>query len=457
MKAYDARLRKVQVLAFISTGLYRLNLFLGMCAVTWASTAIFGGGLVTQLSAEDFYSVSTLLMLEVLRLSAAAFFGNLKLFYRSSSVIKYHDKDKHLFLSIARVLYQTVLLMVLAVSIFLPFKCLPSLPRLQRPLDGRDFDGLSHSLRVFYILVLLNASIAVVGLLCSKIFVPFFAKSSSFSLRCYYDHIVERRSNNNANDCDFLTFAFKAQADAYRGNLPASVVDEHYHDMIVYLYAHSGGFDAACMAMDSIDPCEQKAAANIVGLWAQLKGVDQSLFLQSDLLTKLANALYRQNTEMAAALSFENLAKHDAVEALQVENERGERLMLILSKCIRKAVKMKADKEWPFVKLLIQLLGSEAGCTEAAATDLVNSLRRVLTGNGFKERTLALVKEALSKLESVDSSSGWRDRHISDDFSVGSGYQSGRDEYLDFGNVESVGSPTPPNVRSSRTSSESVL
>lgn len=410
VEKFEKRLLTVKRLALLSTCLYSLNWFLGICALTWISI----GGFLTQLHEHDFYRVSGLLLLEALRRAAATFFGNLftrKIIHRSTlhRDLKYHDREKNRILEGARIVDLIFQLLVLALSLYLPWHHLPSLPAKK---SSARFDGLLHSLWVFYVLILLNAIIAAVGVLHSKALVPWF--TTSFSLCRYYDHVVWRGMHKGllySTDFDFFAFAFKALADEYRRYQRAPVVYSLHRDLIIYLYSHKRGYDAARIAMDSSDLCEQEAAANIVGLWAaEIEGAGSSLLLQSRLLTKLADTLDHQETGRAATSSFESIAKSNAEGLLEVENEKGEKLMGILRKCIGKAVKAKKeDKALVFIKVLIQLLGSEAGREEAvgregeaeavkAGRKLVEDLEKVFKGEGCKKRTVGVAGRALKMM-----------------------------------------------------------
>lgn len=360
VETYEAKLHRVKRMAVITATIHSFGKFLGYCALTWASVVILGG-YVPNLNKHDFFAVTVLVLVEAFRVAVSTFFANIvtrNLVYRTNNPTKlrYDDSDRQRIIAIARVAGPA------GQAIAFTFTIIISVQRFPHPSgkeNSSSFDGLRHSLRIFYSLVVLHGIVSVFGALHSIILVPLCV--TSYSLRTYYDRVVWRGMCNGllqACDFDFLKFAFEVQAHEYRRNMRAPVVRALYEDLLKYLFWHSKGFAVALIALDSSDSFEQEAAANIVGLWTKLDTEGCRIRLQVRLLSKLADMVDNQDTGRAAVVSFEHLARIDPEGVLQVRSQSGNKSMVeILVKRIEEVVSAgKYDKTIVYAKALIPLL-----------------------------------------------------------------------------------------------------
>lgn len=411
LEEYDAKLKRVKLVALITSALYSSSWFLGFCALTWATVVVLGG-FVPELSKRDFYSVSFLLLLEAIRLAASTFFGNIvtrSLTSQSTDPTKfrYDDSVRQIIVAVFRIVDLAFQLTVIAISVLVPLQRWRNFIGEHAEDKGKPFDGLRHSLRIFYFVVLLNATVATIAVIHSTTIASFFV--TSYSLRRYYDKVVWRDMYIGllrAHDFDFVKFAFKTQSDEYRRRMRPPLVGAQYKDLIAYLFAHPKGFEAAHSALSSDDIYEQEAAANIVGLWAQLDRERRVLRLQRRLLSKLADVVDNQETGRAATLSFEQLAKVDREGVLKVRNESGSYLVDILVDRIDEVVSSrKYDRSLMYVKALLPLLPPRGGSEKSPIKPrrrkaLEGALWAVFRSNsrGCLKRTKAVAGYALRRL-----------------------------------------------------------
>lgn len=249
-----------------------------------------------SLQVADFSVVTILLLLETARLASAIFFSRLvtkPLIKLSQDPPQLKDKDNQAQVALLlRVLSQIAQLIFLLPSIVLPAYRLPAL--LAQYNGSSSGPNLVPCIQVFYIIVLANASVALLAVLCSTFLLYCLYDPVEQSILMYYDEILRRAFDVGfalADDFEFLSFAFTKLGQDLSRNVQPKVMCKHYKRLIDYLYAHRQGLDELVVCFDSDSSFKQRAAICIVGFWAEHSPLGVPLRLPERVLTKLADRL----------------------------------------------------------------------------------------------------------------------------------------------------------------------
>lgn len=347
---FERHLSLVSKLAIVAAALYQLTRFLGFCALTW-STVVLLGGFVSAIRKRDFYLVSSLLLLEAWRVVAWVFFSNLvtrRLVTIKANAFKvliwlHGQKISPKFIYV-RITAPIIQILIISPSIAFPLLAVRS---VRYPQGSSPFDSVEASLYIFYYLVLINAIVSIISILYSLVvglaLIWYFKDEDSDdkgsddeSLQRYYDEIVWRAVDSGllqAKDIDLFSFAFKVQAQEYSNGAHKEDVQRHYSRLIKHLLHSLDGFHAACIFLDSRDIYEQLAAANMVGFWAESKEHEyprRRLFLQTQLLSKLADKIGCGTTGWAATITFGCIADVCPDVLFRIANTGGKKVADIL-------------------------------------------------------------------------------------------------------------------------------
>lgn len=312
--AYEGQLAKARLGALGVGALQSACRFLAYCNLTWA-TVVLLGGFVSSIDSLDFRVVSALLLLEAGRLASAIFFSRLlnKALVRLSqnpALLKLEDSQPKLAIKL-RVLSQ------MGQTVFI----LPSivLPSMRLRVVNSDVHNLLVSLKIFYILALINSAVGLAAVAVSTWYLIHPFHKTEQSIQRYYDEILQRTFDNGfvqADEFDFFDFAFKMLGKEFARNVQAPTVKKHHEQLLAYMYCHRLGVDFLQIYLDSENAFVQLAAANVVGYWAAEKLIVNDR-LPKSLLTKLADKLGPGQVGWAAANSFNALSKLDVGAVLE--------------------------------------------------------------------------------------------------------------------------------------------
>lgn len=294
--SYEREMAKARWAARSVGSLYALFRFLAFCNLTWA-TMILLRAFVRHLRLADFAIVTALLLLEAARLASASFFSRLVTGARTTlsqnpKFFPYNENDQYKRPRRARLLFQLLQVLLIAPSIIFP------LARLQAV--HYDIHNLQNALRIFYILITINAAVSCLTLICSAIAFTCLNHTPEQSIHNYYNEILQRTFSSSgvilAGDFEFFDFAYKMLGREYARNVQPQAVVKHHRKLMEYLYAHRQGLDFLRIYLDAGDAFVQNAAANLIGFWVdQSFGLDLSeVKAPANLLTKPANLLTKQ-------------------------------------------------------------------------------------------------------------------------------------------------------------------
>eukprot|EP00250_Pteridium_aquilinum_P026300 c32809_g1_i1 orf=1-996(-) len=312
--SFTEELSKARWAARLVALLLAFSRFLAFCNLTWA-TVVLLGAFVSSLHLIDFFFVALLLLLEGARLASVSFF--IQLLSRSPDPSHCHRylTDQ----STARVLSPSLQVPLISVS----FIC--SVIRL---LDTHGYgsystDNLHLSLFIYYTLIIINATISSLALLCSFMAWIWLKDPNDQSILRYYDEVLENALTNGvlrADSFNFFQFAFRMMGRDYARCKGWEVVVHAHKKMLRYIYAHKQGADYLQICLDSEDASIRQAAANTVGVWADKKrGLElKYIELPPELWMKLADMVGTGEVGWAATNSFGALAKRNPHLLLQM-------------------------------------------------------------------------------------------------------------------------------------------
>lgn len=398
---YEAKLAKAEWGAWGVGALQNVCRFLAYCNLTWATVVLLGGS-VSSLGSADFRVVTALLLLEAGRLGFAIFFSRLvrKALVKLSQnppLLKREDIRPTLATAL-RALSQVGQTICISPSFALPIIRL-------RVLQHSSVHNLLFSLRIFYTLALMNASVGLAAVACSIVFLILLFEKTEQSIQGCYDEILQRTLESGivqVQDFDFFDFAFKLLGKEFARNAQPLTVKKNYELLLNYMHAHRHGVDFLQAYLDRSDEVfVQQAAANMVGFWADQ---NQSVkWLPKSLLTKLADKLGPGQVGWAAANSFNAVAKIDARLVLQTESSDKTTVLAILMEMVDHS----SSRCLVCVRALISLVDASKD-TMKNSTELVQKLETIF--RGFKLHRLRVLAGYLlwkmEKLSTVDDKSG---------------------------------------------------
>lgn len=327
INSYERDMAEASRAARAVGSLYALSRFLEICSLTWA-TVVLLGAFVSNLTHYDFALVTALLVLEAARLASAAFFSQLVTtplaFLSQNPESLHHDEDDQYKRAWrARLISQIFQFLLISPSIVLPAHRLPFVQLYYGTQLHPTVKNLQSALNIFYFLVLINAAVSYLALICSAIaFIRLSRPPIEQSIHRYHDEILKRTFSYGivqADDFGFFEFAYSMLGREYARNVQPKMVVKHHPKLMKYLYAHRQGLDFLLNYLDDRNAFVQQAAANMVGFWSDptCKLDLPELKLPANLLTKLADKLGTGQVGWAAANSFAGLARRDPELVLQ--------------------------------------------------------------------------------------------------------------------------------------------
>eukprot|EP00249_Psilotum_nudum_P025033 c29355_g1_i5 orf=974-2401(-) len=402
IKDYERNLAEASRAAYVVAGLQSVTCFLGLCSLTWA-TVVLLGGFASTLVAWDFYAVTCLLLLDAGRYATAVFFSKIvtkKLIMQTQNPanLQFVDPQRLLADRMRNIAVIGQLLFVFP-SFVLPIVRLKS-GNYQRSAESTQ-PNLDVSLRIFYVIVLINAGITVGAILYSLL----HRRSPDETIQRYYDEVLWRALDMGileADNFEFFEFAFKLQCQDYSRNVQRKVVSEVCKNLIKYLYAHRKGVEVVGLRLQSSDAYEQQAAASIVGIWAQDDEIDPNK-LPPSLLTVLADKLGTGQTGWEAAHSFSVLATRlDPQKFESISNSSGRKILDILIDLVDEST----SSSLVFLRVFVELFGDGRGENIYNRLDfpqqdtLEGKLRRILR-DSHRQRTKVSAGYALMEVKKI--------------------------------------------------------
>ncbi|KAH7387403.1 hypothetical protein KP509_16G021600 [Ceratopteris richardii] len=313
--------------ALLVAFLQKLSRVVGIMALTWA-TAVLLGGFVSNLITWDFYLVSTLLLLQSLRLFLTEMFAKTISWIRfrehqDPRKFQFTDRQPHLQNRLSRVgsIFGAVLAAICMIGTAIRLQGKSSHPFYSK--DGgnqnmsKDGDNqnmnLVRSIMIFYMLVLINSAIAVLSFLLHEIAFQQIQRISSAScdnsLATFYNSIYKTAiddSMSKAEDVQLLEFGFEKIAGELKRNIRHQRVRTLNSRMLKFMYSDHG-VAMACAQMKSEDLWKLTAAANLPGFWAK----ENKIETHQDLFYRLRRRMYGAANDAIGALdSVTSLARY---------------------------------------------------------------------------------------------------------------------------------------------------
>ncbi|KAI5068731.1 hypothetical protein GOP47_0017076, partial [Adiantum capillus-veneris] len=317
-KAFEDKIHSAKRGALLVAGLQLLSRFAGFFALTWA-TVVLLGGFASVLRLLDFYLITILLLLEGIRLFIVQLF--------SKPLI--HDSgqpSQAMALDVPHIAALVFLLATTSLVLTIVRLILSRSHHLSEKIPSTVQSNLPTSLYVFYSLVVINATLAMASALrrplnrelCDRNQISWgqllqIHRSSAQelamdhinqnSLKCYHDEVYMTAMEvglREANQLNFLDFAFKKLGWDYKRSIRPETVMELNRDMISYLYHNKQGIAMAFEHLKSGDVWQQQVAASLPGFWAKEGSWVQS---QMALLWALRERIYGGGKDADAALN----------------------------------------------------------------------------------------------------------------------------------------------------------
>lgn len=257
LEVYEERLRKARLLARC---VGRFCMLITFCSLTWATVVLLGAFNVPDLRLVDYSMVTSLLVLEAIRLATAAFFTILLthgLSRRSQDPTNIlQGKDDHY----RRALFARLISTFLQALLIAPsFVC----PIIRYRLIQYENPNLHHSVFIFYVLIFINAFISSIAVFCSSAAFIHLRDRHDQSILRYYDEVVQNAISTGviqADDFGFFHFSYKMLgAECARILKPEAVVKNH-RKLVAYLYHHRLGKDFLLIYLDANDAFVQLAS-----------------------------------------------------------------------------------------------------------------------------------------------------------------------------------------------------
>ncbi|KAI5074885.1 hypothetical protein GOP47_0010846 [Adiantum capillus-veneris] len=307
---YESKLRRTRWAARIVGSFYNLATFLSLCSLTWASVVLLGA-FVSYLRFVDYAMVTSLLLLEAIRLASAAFFtillthGLARRSQDPENII--HGRDDHYRRALAARIVSSILQAILVLPSFI---C----PIIRFPNIQYEERNLHLSLLIFYIFIITNATVSSVTLICSSASFIFLRDRNDQSILRYYDELLQRAIGFGvirADEFEFFQFAYKMLGREYARIVQPEAVVKNHRKLIEYLYRHRLGQDFLPIFMDEGDAFVQQAAVNMAGFWADPSkkvGLEEVKLAQK-VLSKMAEKVGAGQVGWAATNSFGGVAR----------------------------------------------------------------------------------------------------------------------------------------------------
>ncbi|MCO5600855.1 hypothetical protein L7F22_054971 [Adiantum nelumboides] len=309
---YERKLHKARWAARTVGSFYSLSTFIALCSLTWA-TVVLLGAFVDDLHSVDYIMVTSLLLLEAIRLASAAFFTILLThgLARSSqdpqNII--HGKDDHY----RRALAARILSSLLQMALILPsFVC----PIIQFQNIEYDNPNIYNSLLIFYLLIICNGIVSSITLFVSSASFIHLRDRYDQSILRYYDEILQRAISAGviqADDFGFVQFAYRMLGSEFTRIVQPEAVVKNHRKLIEYLYRHRLGQDFLLIFLEADDAFVQQAAVNMAGFWADPSkkvGLEE-VKLAKNVLRGMADKVGSGQLGWAAMNSFGGIARRD--------------------------------------------------------------------------------------------------------------------------------------------------
>ncbi|MCO5597739.1 hypothetical protein L7F22_051820 [Adiantum nelumboides] len=312
LKIYERRLRKARWAARIVGSFYNLATFLTLCNLTWA-TVVLLGAFVSYLRFVDYAMVTSLLLLEAIRLASAAFFtillthGLARQSQDPENII--HGRDDHY----RRAPVFRIISSILQIILILPSFVCPII-RFQ---NIRYKEGNLHvSLLIFYVFIITNALVSTLTLICSLASFIYLRDRYDQSILRFYDELLQRAicfGVIQADEFGFFQFAYRMLGSEYARIIQPEAVVKNHRRLIEYLYRHRLGGEFLAIFLDEHDAFVQQAAVNMAGFWADPSkkvGLEE-VKLTKKLWSKIADKIGAGQVGWAATNSFGGVARRD--------------------------------------------------------------------------------------------------------------------------------------------------
>ncbi|KAI5074891.1 hypothetical protein GOP47_0010852 [Adiantum capillus-veneris] len=404
LEMYERKLSRARWAARTVSSFYNLSTFLALCSLTWA-TVVLLGAFVDDLQFVDYVMVTSLLLLEAIRLASAAFFTILLThgLARSSqdpqNII--HGKDDHY----RRALVARILSSLLQTVLILPsFVC----PIIRfRNLDY-DNHNIYSSLLIFYLLIICNATVSSITLFCSSI--SFFSLRDRYdqSTLRYYDELLQRGicfGVIQADDFGFFQFAYRMLGSEFVRIVQPEAVVKNHRKLIEYLYNHRLGQDFLLIVLEDDDAFVQQAAVNMAGFWADpSKKVGlKEVKLAKKVLRGMADKVGSGQVGWAAVNSFGGIARRDPRVLAETRTSGGVPLLERLAE----HVDGKSSGSLVYVRTLVlyyhySLEKGEEVAVLRTERELEGKLRQLLAGGERVERARLFAGYLLHLLGRLD-------------------------------------------------------
>ncbi|KAI5074896.1 hypothetical protein GOP47_0010857 [Adiantum capillus-veneris] len=259
---YESKLDRVRWAARSVGSLYNLSTFLAVCSLTW-STVVLLGAFVSDLPFIDYAMVTSLVLLEAIRLGSAAFFtillthGLARQSQDPENII--HGKDDQYRRAFAARILSSILQ---AIMILPSFVCpIIRFPNIRYP--GRN---LHLSLLIFYTFIIINATASSFTLICSSASFIHFRDRYDQSVLRFYDELVQRAiffGVIRADEFGFFEFAYRMLGSEYARIVQPEAVVKNHRKLIEYLYRHRLGQDFLAIFMDDGDAFVQQCICRL--------------------------------------------------------------------------------------------------------------------------------------------------------------------------------------------------
>ncbi|KAH7277966.1 hypothetical protein KP509_38G017500 [Ceratopteris richardii] len=289
--------------------------------MTWA-TVVLLGGVVGNLSTWDFYLVSALLLIESLRLFIIQIFiarrGILFREKRHPAEFEFTDNQPSLLSSLSFVgqaLSGSIAIACLFLTAYRIY--IRRSPTLSLENGARH---VAASLWIFYIIVIVNFTIAILSAVLHLLFRRFqrsidtsggnkHANSLAIFYGTIYRTAIEHGITQTAK-VELLDFAFDKIASDLRRNIRPLIVRTLNREMITYMY-ESNGVVMACQYLKGEDLWKRIAAASLQGFWYE----EARIGTKQDLFWSLRERVFSAGRDADASLnSIECLARYWSLE-----------------------------------------------------------------------------------------------------------------------------------------------
>ncbi|KAI5059735.1 hypothetical protein GOP47_0026054 [Adiantum capillus-veneris] len=317
---FEASVTRAKSGALLVAALHLLSRFFGCCALTWA-TVVLLGGFSTSLRSLDFFLVSALLLLEGARLFIVQVFSKIlsKTLFRES-----HRPEEFLFKDTQYDKANCLDILGQAISfIFVSVNLVITVGRFSLTggyaLSGDDSSknwNTVYALYIFYVLVMVNSSLAILSALirpslrrrcdCQP------SDKTSIQQNCllsFHDEVYKTALGMGfpeADQLDILEFAYTKLSSDFKRNIRPPLIKAQNKDLICYLYHNQQGIALTCEYLKGADVWNMLVAANLPGFWAE----EQRIEHQIALFWALRKRMYGAGKDAESALnSIECLAQ----------------------------------------------------------------------------------------------------------------------------------------------------